>query len=124
MNIKKISIITCIILIPIIIFLVVFILIKPKSITSIIDKKTLDRISYVTCSNNNDVSASAMLADFKESSFKSYSGDLGSTVPLTFTFLDANNNILFQYIEIGNNNIIEFKINGKSKYYIKNGVLR
>lgn len=97
---------------------------QPKKITSIINQKTLDRVSYVTCSNHSEVSAFAMLADFDESRFKPYEGDLGNTAHISFTFMDANNNILFTYTELGNNNLVEFKINGKINYYVKSGVLK
>lgn len=129
MNDKKISMYTIIALASglvtiAIIALIIFLIAKPKSITDIIDKKTLNRISYVTCNNGNETSVSAMLADFKESSFKPYKDEIQNTANLSFTFLDENNNILFTYIETGYNNVIEFRINGKSKYYVKNGVLR
>lgn len=96
---------------------------RPKKITSIIDNKTLNRIAYVTCSNQSEVSAQAMIIDFKESRFEPYKGDLGNTAHLNFVFMDANNNILFQYTELGNNNIVAFKINGETNYYVKQGVL-
>lgn len=115
--------ITIFVIISIVIGIIVLVN-QPKKITSIINQKTLNRVSYVTCSNHNEVSASAMLADFNESRFKPYSGDIGNTAHLNFTFMDTNNNILFTYTELGNNNLVEFRINGKINYYIKNGVLR
>ncbi len=121
---KKLLIIIGILICLLIIIAIAISVNQPKKITSIINKKTLDRVSYVICSNDSEVSAFAMLSDFEESRFKPYSGDIGNTAHLSFIFMDENNNILFHYTELGNNNLVEFKINGKTNYYIKNGVLR
>lgn len=122
---KKILLVSGIIFfIMISIILIAVMINKPKKITSIISQKTLNRVSYVTCSNHSEISAFAMLADFEESRFEPYLGDIGNTTHISFTFMDENNNILFNYTELGNNNLVEFKINGKTSYYIKNGVLQ
>lgn len=124
MNKKKITIIA---IVSIILIIILSILIgakfSNKKITNIIDNDTLNRVTQVKCSNEITIDTNQMMSDLKQSTFKKYKGDLGSTAHITYVFMDENNNILFKYTEIGNRNIVSFSINNKTIYYIKDGVL-
>lgn len=124
MNKKKITIIAIVSIILIIILsILIGVKFSNKKITNIIDNDTLNRVTQVKCSNEITIDTNQMMSDLKQSTFKKYKGDLGSTTHITYVFMDENNNILFKYTEIGNRNIVSFSINNKTTYYIKDGVL-
>lgn len=119
---KNFKIIILIFIVVVFIFILIF-LFRDKTVTNIINNNTLNRVSKISSSDNYLVNVDAMISDLKKSEFKKYKGEIENTDSITYIFLDKDNNILFKYIEIKNNNIVIFDINKEKLYYIKKGVL-
>jgi len=50
--------------------------------------------------------------------YTKYRGDIGSTTQTYIEFYDKDGNLLFSVTDLGNRNLMEFNVNGKTRIYM------
>ena len=89
---------------------------QPSDLSVITEGKS-NEIAYVKGDSGSKENKNAFLSFYGSSEYRRYNGKLGSTANFSYFCYDANDNLLFEFVDIGNRNLIQIRMNGKEITY-------
>ena len=79
----------------------------------------LSDVKYITTEADMDVNITTILDDYNKGEYKLWEGEKGSTKRVTFYFADANSDVIFAVVELGNQNLIQILVDDTTYIYQK-----
>lgn len=74
-------------------------------------------VFLVKDSDGNTIQTEYVMDELKKYAFKKYKGTLGNTAHRSFLFYDDADNLLFTLVDVGNSDICQIVIDGKTNTY-------